>query len=78
MSLVLTLCTTNGEVRLMNGSTSGLLKEELKCVLMESGGQCVTVVGIEEKLKLFVNNWDTTLLVSEHKKHYMPVTCYRF
>ena len=41
------------------------MREELKCVLMESGGQCVTVVGIEEKLKLFADNWDTTLLVSE-------------
>ena len=42
------------------------MREELKCVLMESGGQCVTVVGIEEKLKLFADNWDTTLHVSEH------------
>ena len=41
------------------------MREELKYVLMESGGQCVTVVGIEEKLKLFADNWDTTLLVSE-------------
>ena len=41
------------------------MREELKCVLMESGGQCVTVVGIEEKLKLFADNWDTTLLVSD-------------
>ena len=41
------------------------MSEELKYVLMESGGQCVTVVGIEEKLKLFADNWDTTLLVSE-------------
>ena len=40
------------------------MREELKCVLMESGGQCVTVVGIEEKLKLFADNWDT-LHVSE-------------
>ena len=43
------------------------MREELKCVLMESGGQYVTVpeVGIEEKLKLFADNWDTTLHVSE-------------
>ena len=41
------------------------MREELKCVLMESGGQCVTVVGIEEKLKLFADNWDTTLHVSD-------------
>ena len=32
------------------------MREELKCVLMESGGQCVTMVGIEEKLKLFADN----------------------
>ena len=41
------------------------MKEELKCVLMESGGQCVAVAGIEEKPKLFVGNWDTTLHVSD-------------
>ena len=41
------------------------MREELKCVLMESGGQCVTVVGIEEKLTLFADNWDTTLHVSD-------------
>ena len=32
------------------------MREELKCVLMESGGQCVIGTGIEEKLKLFVDN----------------------
>ena len=42
------------------------MREELKCVLMESGGQCVAVVGIEEKLRLFVDNSDTILHVSEH------------
>ena len=35
------------------------------CVTHTCGGQCVTVVGIEEKLKLFADNWDTTLLVSD-------------
>ena len=40
------------------------MREELKYVNGE-WGQCVTVVGIEEKLKLFADNWDTTLLVSD-------------
>ena len=42
----------------MNGSTA-----DLKYVLMESGGQ--SMVGIEEKLKLFAGNWDTTLYSTE-------------
>ena len=53
-SIVLSSCT-NGTVRLMNGSTSDEGRVEV-CVNGEWGGQCVTVVGIEEKLKLFVDN----------------------
>ena len=41
------------------------MREELKCVSVESGEVCVTVVGIDKRLKLCVVNWDTIHHVRE-------------
>ena len=54
---------TNETIRLMNG-----MREELKCVLMESGGQCVRVVGIEVHLMLFSDNWEPSCKSQQYTK----------
>ena len=45
------------------------MKEELKCVSMESGEVCVTVIGIDERLKLCVVNWDIIHHVRELSRY---------
>lgn len=42
-------------------------KEELKSVKVGSGALSVVARGVTERLKLFVDNWDTAEIVSENK-----------
>ena len=41
------------------------MKEELKCAIMDSGVQCVMMLGVEMMLRWLVDSWDFLHGVSE-------------
>ena len=41
------------------------MKEELKCATMDSGVQCVMMLGVEMMLRWLVDSWDFLRGVSE-------------
>ena len=50
------------------------MKEELKCVTMDSGVQCVMISSMEMMLELFAGNWDSLHGVRMSKYNYYALS----